>query len=53
MKERMKINSGKTDNSSGNKNSTHDQENLVFFIEIQQDYTESTEVTALPPSFDL
>jgi hypothetical protein len=50
MDEQMKINPGKIEDSSGNKNSTHDQQNLIFFIEIQQDYTESTKVIAFPPS---
>jgi hypothetical protein len=36
---------GKTDRT------TAQSKAYIFFIEIQQDYTESTEVTALPPSF--
>jgi hypothetical protein len=30
MEERMKINPGKIDDPSGNKNSTHNQQNLIF-----------------------
>jgi hypothetical protein len=33
-------------------NSTNQMRKTGFSIEVQQDYTRSTEVTALPPSFD-